>query len=362
VRVHHVEQSGSAERSKCSVVLKDSPHVVGNVSAGVVVVICHDLLGNVDSSEGNEGSIRLFPFGDEVVDWVKARILLELHLPIEAIVGSSDSGSHVLSQIISGGSSGKRESDRRNVLARPQSVLDGRVGKWSLSELIRRDGIVRHLELGRNRVVGQLHSKNGSISGELDSEGGSASLSSSAKLNSGLNRGAKSGFVLRNEHGESVEDKVLHGIILKSGEQLLAWNAQDLHGNTLDISSGIVLFFLVLSRESEVNIPHFSYLKDSNSVLSWEVSTNGESAIEASSGWCVEGSSVTVWKVPLGLEFSETGIEVIVNKADITVGKRRLFSKFKKGAVLGYVSCTRETRSSIRNHLGETYSYYKQEK
>jgi len=83
----------------------------------------HDLLGNVDSSEGDEGCVRLFPFGDEVVDWVKARILLELNLPIKAIVGSSDSGPHVLSQIISWGSNGKRESDRRNVLARPQSVL-----------------------------------------------------------------------------------------------------------------------------------------------------------------------------------------------------------------------------------------------
>jgi len=268
VRVHHIEQSGSAERSKCSVVLKDSPHVVGNVSASVVVVVLHDLLGNVDSSVGDERGIRLFPLGHEVVDWVEASVLLELELPVEAIVVGKNSGSHVLSEIISWGSHWKRKSNRRNVLARPQSVLDGRVGKWSLSELIRRDGIVRHHELGRNRVVGQLHSKNGSISGELDSEGGSVSLSSSAKLNSGLNRGAKSGFVLRNEHGESVEDKVLYGIVLKSWEQLLAWDAQDLHGNTLDISSGIVLLFLVLSRESEVNIPHFACLKDSNSVLS----------------------------------------------------------------------------------------------
>jgi len=150
VRVHHVEQSGSAERSKCSVVLKDSPHVVGNVSASVVVVVLHGLLGNVDSSESNEGSVRLFPFGDEVVNWVNAWFLLELNLPIEAVVIGSDSGSHVLSQIISGSSSGKRESDRRSVLARPQSILDGWVGKRLLSELVRRDGVVRHHELRGN--------------------------------------------------------------------------------------------------------------------------------------------------------------------------------------------------------------------
>jgi len=295
VRVHHVEQSGSAERSKCSVVLKDSPHVVGNVSASVVVVISHDLFGNVDSSEGDEGSVRLFPFGDEVVDWVKASILLELYLPIEAIVSGSDFGPHVHSQIISGSSWGKRESNRWNVLAWPQSVLDGWVGKGSLSKLVRRDGVVRHLELRSNGVVGQFHSKNGSVCRELNSEGGSASLSSTTKLNSGLNRGAKSGFVLWNEDGEGVEDKVLDGILLKSGKQLLAWDAQDLDCNTLDISSGIVLLLLVLSRESEVHIPNFACLKDSNIVFWCEVRADGESSIEASSGWCVEGSSVTVW-------------------------------------------------------------------
>jgi len=295
VRVHHVEQSGSAQRSKCSVVLKDSPHVVGNVSASVVVVISHDLWGNVDSSEGDEGSVRLFPFGDEVVDWVKARIRLELHLPIEAIGSGSDSGPHVHSQIISWGSWWKRESNRWNVLARPQSVLDGWVGKGFLSILVRRDGVVRHLELRRNGVVCQFHGKNGSVGRELNSEGASASLSSTTKLSSGLNSGRKSGFVLWNEDGEGVEDKVLDGILLKSGKQLLAWNVQDLDCNTLDISSGIVLLLLVLSRESEVHIPNFACLKYSNIVFCFEVRADGESSIEASSGWSVEGSSVTVW-------------------------------------------------------------------
>jgi len=144
VRVHHIEQSSSAERSKSSVVLKDSPHVVSNMSAGVVVVVLHDLLGNVDSSEGDERGIRLFPLGDEVVDWVEARILLELKLPVEAIVLSKNFGSHVLSEIISWGSWGERKSNGRNVCARPQSVLDGWVGESSLSELVGRDGIEWH--------------------------------------------------------------------------------------------------------------------------------------------------------------------------------------------------------------------------
>jgi len=326
MRVHHIEQSGSAERSKSSVVLKDSPHVVGNVSASIVVVILHDLLGNIDSSEGDEGSVRLFPFGDEVVNWVDAWFLLELNLPIEAIVIGKDSAPHVLSQIISGSSSGKWESDGRGVLARPQSVLNGRVGKGSLSELIRRNGVVRHHELGRNRVISKLHSKDGSIGGELSSEWGSASLSSSTEFNSGLNRSGKSGFVLRDEYWESVEDKVHAGIVLKSWEQLLSWDVQYFDCNSLDVSSGIVLVLFVLSRESEVNIPDFAWLKDAYSVFLWKIGSDGKSSIEASSGGCVEGSSVTVWKVPLGLEFSETGIEVIVNKADVTVRKGRFFS------------------------------------
>jgi len=321
VRVHHIEQSSSAQRSKSSVVLEDSPHVVGDVSAGVVLVICHDLPGNVNSSEGDEGSVRLFPFGDEVIDWVKANIPLELNLPIEAILVGKDSGPHVLRQIVIGGSWWEGKSDGRNILARPQSVLDGWVGKWSLSKLVRRDGVVWHHELGRDRVVGQLHSKDGSIGGELLSEWGSASLSSSTKLSSGLNRGTKSSFVLRNENGEGVEHKVDHSVVFKSGEQLYAWDIKNLYSNTLNVSSSVVLLFLVLSRESEVYIPDFSGLKDSNSVLCRKVTSDGEGSIQSSGGWCVEGSSISVWKVPLTLEFSERGIEVVVHKVDIPLGR-----------------------------------------
>jgi len=184
VRVHHIEQSGSAEGSEGSVVLKDSPHVESNVSADVIVVVLHDLSGNVDSSEGDEGSVRLFPLSEEIVDWVEARVLLELHLPFEAIVLCSNSGSHVLSEIVSWGVWRERESNGGSIVARPQSVLDGWVGQRSLSILVRRDGVVRHPELRRHRVVSQLHGKHGSIGRESLGERSSASLSSSTEFSS----------------------------------------------------------------------------------------------------------------------------------------------------------------------------------
>jgi len=145
--VHHIEQSSSAERSKRSVLIDDSPCVVGNMSAQVVSVVHHCLSWNIDGSNGGEGSIGLFPLGEEVIDWVNARIRLELQLEEVAVRISSQSSSHVLSQIVWGSSNGERESNGGGVIAREQSILNGSLWKSSRAELVRRDGVIRHREL-----------------------------------------------------------------------------------------------------------------------------------------------------------------------------------------------------------------------
>jgi len=174
VGVHHVEQSSSAERTNRSVLINNSPCVVGNVSASVVCVISHGLPGNVESSNGGERSVRLFPLSQEIVNGVEARILLPLDLEVVAVRLSSQSSSHVLRQIVCGGSCRERETNRGGVVAWPQSILDGSLWKRSRTELVGRNGIVWHGELRANRVVCEFHSKDCSVCGERGSEPSSA--------------------------------------------------------------------------------------------------------------------------------------------------------------------------------------------
>jgi hypothetical protein len=78
----------------------------------------------------------------------------------------------------------------------------------------------------------------------------------------------------------------------------------------------------------------------------------------------VEGSSVSSREVPLGLEFSEVWIQVVVYLVDITNGERRLFSQTKVLAVCGYITSSTESwlsfwngeRRSKRIGLCETHS------
>jgi hypothetical protein len=361
VGVHHIEQSSSVERSNGSVIFQDSPCVEGSMSADVVVIRKNDLLGNVDSSKSDEGSVRLFPLNIEVVDGVSTSVLLELSLEIEAVILSGQSVGHVLSQIVPGSVCWKRESNGCNVFAGEDSVLDGWIGKRSLSKLVRRDGIVGHAQLRRYSVVREFHSRNSSVWSESLSEGRSASISSTTELSSGLYESTKSGLVLRNKDGESVEHNVHAGVILKSRKKLSAWHVEDLDGESFSVSSGIVLLFLVLSRESKEHVPHLSWLENTHPHVLRKGWLDGKGAVHASSGWKVKGSSVSSWEVSLRLELSKARIEVVVHKVDVSSGERGLLSKFESSAVGSDVSRTRETRDTIRNSLAQTETNTKKE-
>jgi len=144
VRVHHGEESGSVDGSNGSVVLNNSPGIHGSVLASVVVVSLNGLGGNVQSSDGDVGSVTLQPLNTKVVDWVKAWILLDLELEEEAVRGGSKSGGHINGQVIWSSSSvvdgGVYSS------AREPSVLDSKGGEWVESKLVWGDTIVRHLQ------------------------------------------------------------------------------------------------------------------------------------------------------------------------------------------------------------------------
>jgi len=276
LRVHHVEQSSSAERSKRSVLINDSPGVESNVSAEEVIVVQHCLSRNVECSYGCERSIRLFPLGQEVVDGVEARILLELDLEVVAIAIGGQSSSHVHSQIIWGSSNWERESNRGGVVAWPHSILNGSLWKRSRTELVRRNGVVRHGELRRNRVISELHGKDCSVGGESCSESGRTLLSSSAKNDSGHNGSRESSLVLGNKDGESVEDHIHLVVVFKSREVLSSWDIAELDGNSLNVSTRVVLKLLVLSREPQKCRISGSWLEHSNSELCGKVRTNGK--------------------------------------------------------------------------------------
>jgi len=347
LRVHHVEQSSSAERSKRSVLINDSPCVVGNVSAKEIVVVQHCLLWDVESSNGDEGSIRLFPLGQEVVDWVEARILLELQLEVETVASSSQSTSHVLSQVVGGSSWWERESNGGGVVAWPQSVLNGSLWKRSRTELVRRNGIERHGEQRGHRVVGKLHGKDCSVGGESLSESRGTLLSSSAKNDSGHNGSRESSLVLGNKDGEGVEDHIHLVVVFKSREVLPSWNIAELDSNSLNVSTSVVLNLFVLSREPQKCWISGSWLEESSCVLSWKVRTDGKGSVGTSNGWGVEGSSVSSRKVSLGLEFSEVRIEIIVYLVDVTKGEGRLFTQAKVLAVCSNITSTTESWLSI---------------
>jgi len=114
------------------------------VLASVVVVSLNGLDGNVQSSDGDVGSVTLQPLNTKVVDWVNAWILLELDLEPEAIGSSRKSGGHINGQVIWSSSSvvdgGVYSSAREN------SVLGS--GSWNRieSKLEWGDSIERHLQ------------------------------------------------------------------------------------------------------------------------------------------------------------------------------------------------------------------------
>jgi len=329
------------------VLINDSPCVVGNVSAKVIVVVQHCLLWDVECSNGDEGSINLFPLGQEVVDWVDARIRLELQLEVETVASSSQSRSHVLSQVVGGSSRWERESNGGGVVAWPQSILNSSLWKRSRTELVRRNGIERHGEQRGHRVVGKFRGKDCSVGGESLSESGGTLSSSSAKNDSGHNGSRESSLVLGNKDGEGVEDQIHMMVVFKSSHVLPSWNIAEFDCNSLDVSTSVVLSLFVLSREPQKCWISGSWLEDSSSVLSWKVRTDGKGRVGTSNGWGVEGSSVISRKVSLGLEFSEVWIEIIVYLVDVTNGEGRLFTQAKVLAVCSNITSTTESRLSI---------------
>lgn len=298
---------------------------------------------------------------------MEANVLLELQLEVEAVWSSSNLRSHGLSQIVGGSSCRERESKGRFVSAWPQSILDGRSWKRTISEFVWRDSIEWHGQKRCNGVIGKLHSSNCSVGGEGSSESRSAHSSSSGEDNSGEDGSSESSLVLRNEDGEGIEHNVHVGIILKTGHQLLSWDIAELESNTLNVSSSGVLELLSLSRESHVDWVRGSWLEETNSLVRCKVASYSEVSLEATNQRSVEGSSVVACNVSLGLEFSEVWIEIVVNHVDISKGERRLLSKFEVLAVCGNISSTRESWLSIwkgegrckRILLGETHRYQK---
>jgi len=325
VRVHHSKKSGSVERSNWSVFFKNSPCVHGSVSASGISVGKKSLLGNGDGGNGDIRSISFQPFNRKIVDGVEASILLELELEVKAIILSSKSVGHINGQVIHSSSSGVDSGIYSST--RVNSVLNSSCRKWVKSKFEGRNSIVRQSELRNNGVI-LVFSSTSSTSQRISStELSSESVSSSTELSSGHNSSSKYSFVVEGKDGECIEDEIVVGIVFKSRKQLLAWDIVELEGKTLSISSSGVLSFLIESRKSHENGVGNTRLEDTSLVLLRKVSSDGKGSVDTSNSGEVESSSVVSWKISLGLQLSDSRVQIVDDFIKVTIGEGRLLSQ-----------------------------------
>jgi hypothetical protein len=288
--------------------------------AGVISVDEDSLLGNSDSCDGDVGSVSFQPFDGKVVDGVEAGILLELQLEVEAVVVGGKSVLHIDGQIV-GVSSGGIHCGIE-FTAWVNSVFDGRGGQRGQTKLVWGNSVVRHGQLGNDGVVEMLQFVDIGVERIFLSEGSSVSVTSSSQFGSRHNTGSKNGLIVEVEHGESVEDKIVVSIVLKSGEQLGARNIHKF--NCQSFSIAVVLSLLIKSRKSQEGIVcvtrGFEY---THLVRCGNIGVDSEVGVNTTNGGEVESSSIESWKVSLRLESSNGRVDIIVHFVQIIVGKRR---------------------------------------